>query len=556
MSSHDLIIRGGTVVDGTGEAARTADLAITDGLITEVGTVTEKGRREIDADGALVTPGFVDVHSHYDGQATWDARLHPTSLHGVTTVVMGNCGIGFAPARAADRDRLIELMEGVEDIPGSALHEGLPWNWENVDEYLDALDTAHDIDFAAQVVHGALRLYVMGERGANREPATAADVAEMGRLAAAGIRAGALGFTTSRTLYHKSVTGDDTPDYGADREELVGIASAVGATGTGLLQVVTDFTDFEDEIENLYAMMRASQRPLSISLLQFEADTDFRRTLAAVTTAREQGLQMSAGVGARAIGILMSIDGTVNPLRLSATFNSGADVKDPEVKQRIVAELEASDGKPFVDWLDRTFEFDEIPNYEPEMRDSIAARAKREGRSQWDLLYDLLLQGPVYTTFFNYYSGDLEPVREMLVHPYTHFSLADGGAHVGTICDGSFPTTMLAHWGRDRTRGPKLDLPFIIQRQCRGTAELMGLNDRGLLAPGYKADVNVIDFEHLNARKPRIIADLPAGGRRVMQDADGYLHTIVSGVETYTSGEPTGELPGRLVRGAKSAPAA
>ncbi len=443
--THDLVIRGGRVVDGTGGPECTADVAITDGVIVEVGGVEEKGRREIDADGALVTPGFVDVHTHYDGQATWDQRLQPSSLHGVTTVVMGNCGIGFAPARPSDRDKLIELMEGVEDIPGTALHEGLPWTWETFEEYLDALDTPHDIDFAAQVVHGAVRLYVMGERGANRETATAAEIAQMGRLTAEGIRAGALGFTTSRTMLHKSATGDYTPDLGAAREELVGIAAAVGATGKGLLQVISDFTDFDDEVENLYEMMRAAQRPLSISLLQFEADTDYRRTLAALTTAREQGLQMSAGVGARAIGILMALDGTVNPLTLSPTFRSGADLKDPAVKQRILAEVEASDGEPFVRWLERTWEFDEIPNYEPEASDSIAARAKREGRSPWDLLYDLLLEGPVYTTFFNYYSGDLEPVREMLAHPYTHFSLGDGGAHVGTICDGSFPTTMLAH---------------------------------------------------------------------------------------------------------------
>ncbi len=554
--SHDLVIRGGIVVDGSGGPARAADVAIANGVIADVGAVKEKGRREIDADGALVTPGFVDVHTHYDGQATWDQRLQPSSLHGVTTALMGNCGIGFAPARPSDRDRLIELMEGVEDIPGAALHEGLPWTWETMDEYLDALDIPHDIDFATQVAHGPLRLYVMGERGADRQPATAAEIAEMGRVAAAGIRAGALGFTTSRTVLHKAATGDYTPDMGAAREELVGIAAAVGETGGGLLQVVSDLTDFDEEIDSFYAMMRAARRPLSISLLQFDADTDYRRTLAAVSAAREQGLLMSAGVGARAIGILMSLDGTVNPMRLSATFRANADLKDPDVKQRVIAEIEASDGEPFVNWLDRTWEIGEVPDYEPQARDSITARATREGRSPWDLLYDLLLKGPVYTTFFNYYSGDLEPVREMLEHPYTHFSLSDGGAHVGTICDASFPTTMLAHWARDRTLGPKLDLPWIVHGQCRATAELIGLNDRGLLAPGYKADVNVIDFEHLNARKPRLVADLPAGGHRVMQEAEGYLHTIVSGVETYANGESTSELPGRLIRGARRAPAA
>ncbi len=551
--SADVVIRGGTVIDGTGAAARTADVAIEDGVITEVGAVAGKGRREIDADGAVVTPGFVDVHTHYDGQATWDARLQPSSLHGVTTVVMGNCGIGFAPARPSDRDKLIELMEGVEDIPGTALHEGLPWTWETIEEYLEALDTPHDIDFATQVMHGPLRVFAMGERGVNREPATPEDIAEMGRLAAAGVRAGALGFTTSRTMFHKTRTGDLTPDMGAARAELVGIAEAVGETGAGILQVVSDFDDVDDEVESLYAMMRASGRPLSISLLQFDAAFDYRRLLAALDTARAQGLQMSAGVGARAIGVLMALDGTVNPWVSSPTFRAGADLRDPAVKHKVLAEVEASGGQPFASWLDHTYEFDLVPDYEPDPRSSVGARAHRDGRPPFDLLYDLLLEGPVYTPFFNYFTGDLEPAREMLQHPYTHPSLSDGGAHVGTICDGSFPTTLLAHWARDRTRGPQLELPWLVQQQCRSTAELVGLLDRGLLAPGYKADVNVIDFDNLKALRPYLVADLPAGGRRVMQEAEGYLHTFVSGVETYTDGKATEELPGRLVRGAQSA---
>ncbi|MBL7489677.1 amidohydrolase family protein [Frankia sp. AgB1.9] len=546
--SYDIVLRGGTVIDGSGAAARTADVAIRDGLIVEVGAVDGRADRELEVSGALVIPGFVDVHTHYDGQATWDSFLQPSAAHGVTTAVMGNCGVGFAPVRRADRDALIELMEGVEDLPGTVLHEGLPWTWESIEEYLDALDSRpHDIDFATQVCHSPVRLYVMGQRGADREPATPDDIAEMGRITAAGIRAGALGFSTSRTVNHRTSTGAPAPSLDAARAELVGIAQAMGATGQGVLQVVSDFTDFDDEIETLYAMMRASGRPMSVSLSQKEPGTGYRETLRAIEQANADGLRMTGVVPARAIGVLITLDGTVNPWATSVTFRSGADLKDPAVKATILAETETAGG--FRRGYDRIFELGDRPDYEPAPSASIAARAQREGRSPDELLYDVLLRGPAYMPVLNYFDGNLDPAHELLAHPHTIPGLGDGGAHVGTISDGSFPTTLLAHWGRDRDRGPRFELPWLVARQCRATAQHVGLTDRGLLAPGYKADVNVIDFDRLAVRPPHIVADLPAGGRRVMQEADGYLHTFVSGTEVYTNGTWTGRLPGRLVRG-------
>jgi N-acyl-D-aspartate/D-glutamate deacylase len=552
--THELVIRGGTLVDGTGAAPRTADVAITDGVITEVGAIDGIARRELAAAGALVTPGFVDMHTHYDGQATWDTRLLPSSAHGVTTVVMGNCGVGFAPVRPGDHDQLIELMEGVEDLPGTVLHEGLPWNWETIEEYLDALDARHyDIDLAAQVCHAPVRLYVMGQRGADRDPATTDDIEAMGRMAARAVEAGALGFSTSRSVIHKSSRGAPTPSFGAARAELVGIAAAIGATGAGVLQVVSDLVDIDDEMETFVAMMRASGRPLSLSLPHRSPDDPFRKTLTAIEQANAEGLEMRAVVAPRAIGVLVSTQGSINPWAASATFQSAPDLTDPEVKRRILAEVDKAGGLRFP--LDRIFELADPPDYEPDESASIAARAASEGRAPADLLYDVLVQGTAYMPVLNYFDGNFDVVAEMLAHPHSVPGVGDGGAHVATISDASFPTTLLTHWARDRTRGEQFDLAWIVARQCRGTAEAVGLLDRGIVAPGYKADVNVIDFERLHAKPPRIVADLPAGGRRVLQDAEGYLHTIVSGVEVYADGEATGELPGRLVRGEQSTPA-
>jgi N-acyl-D-aspartate/D-glutamate deacylase len=563
--SFDLVIRSGTVIDGTGAPARTADVAIRAGRVVEVGVVAGAGRREIDADGAVVAPGFVDIHTHYDGQATWDERLQPSSMHGVTTVVSGNCGVGFAPVRPTDHDMLVELMEGVEDLPGAVLHEGLSWEWESVADYLDALDRRrYDIDLAAQVCHGPVRVYVMGQRGADREAASPEEIAEMGRLAAEGIRAGALGFTTSRTLNHRTSKGEPTPTLTAARAELVGIARAIGETGQGVLQVVSDFTDSEVESETLLEMMRASGRPLSISLLQAAPGHGYRSRLDLLDAAQAEGLTKRAQVAAPAVGNLLGHQGSVNPLGRTPSFQAVAGLplaeqarrlSEPECREQLVAEVKER-GLRFPP--DRVFELGNPPDYEPRPEHSIAARAERAGLDAHALLVDLLLgddgRALLYLPFLNYFDGNLDAAAEMIAHPHTVPGLSDGGAHVGTICDASFPTSLLTHWGRDRAHGTTFDLPFLIHRQSRATAQAVGLLDRGLLAPGYKADVNVIDFDNLTLTPPTMAHDLPAGGKRLLQGASGYLHTVVSGVETYVDGEPTGELPGRFVRGGQPDP--
>jgi N-acyl-D-aspartate/D-glutamate deacylase len=563
----DLIIRGGTLIDGTGAPRRTADVGVSEGKVVAVGKIDEQAGQTVDADGALVTPGFVDIHTHYDGQATWDPRLQPSSGHGVTTIVMGNCGVGFAPVRPTDHAQLIELMEGVEDIPGAALHEGLPWDWGSISEFLDALERRpHDIDFAAQVCHGPLRLFVMGQRGADREPATAEEIAEMGRIAAEGVRAGALGFTTSRTLNHRTSRGEPTPTLTAAREELVGIARALGTAGAGVLQVVSDFPDFDDEVGTLLEMMRASGRPLSVSLSQSAPGHGYRRILDTLTAANEEGLQMRAQVAVRGIGVLLGLQATINPLQGSETFRSldasslprlVAQLSEPSVRDAVIGELRSGGGR-MLSVLDRVFELADPPDYEPDPSASIAARARALGTDPTELMYDLLLaddgQTLLYWPILNYFDGNLDPAAEMLGHPHAVPGLSDGGAHVGTICDASFPTTLLAHWGRDRAHGKTFDVEWLVQRQCRATAEAVGLLDRGVVAPGYKADLNIIDFDNLGMHRPRLVFDLPAGGKRLLQPSTGYVHTFVSGVEVCTNGESTGKTPGQLVRGAQSDP--
>jgi len=561
--SHDLVIAGGSVVDGQGGPARPADVAIDGDRIT---AVTEPGRagaakRTIDADGAVVTPGVVDVHAHYDGQATWDSQMTPSSWHGVTTVVMGNCGVGFAPVRPADHDALVELMEGVEDIPGTALHEGLAWDWESFPEYLDALDRRRrDIDIAAQVPHGALRLYVMGERGSRRDDATDDEIAAMGRLAAEAVRAGALGFTTSRTRNHRTSTGDWTPTLTAAANELAGIAAAIGETGAGVLEVVSDFADEDAELETVLGMAAASGRPLSISVVQHSVRPQaWRRLLAAITDANLAGLEVTAQVAARPVGVLLGVRLTLSPLGASMTARSlGGDLeklRNEDVRATVLAEMAE---RPSLFSWDQMFCLDDPPDYEPAPEASVASLAGRLGVTAPEFVYDRLVSGEgdalFYVPFLNYVDGDLEAVREMLCHPFAVLGLADGGAHVGTICDGSFPSTMLTHWVRDRTRGERLSLEHVVAMQTSRTARMVGLLERGVIAPGYRADLNVIDLEHLTVRAPTVHFDLPAGGRRLLQRADGYLHTFVAGTETYVSGEHTGALPGRLVRGHQPAP--
>jgi N-acyl-D-aspartate/D-glutamate deacylase len=568
------IIRGGTVVDGTGAPARTADVGIDDGVITDVGRVDHAGARTIDADGLLVTPGFVDIHTHYDGQASWGERMIPSSWHGVTTVVVGNCGVGFAPVRPTDHQQLVELMEGVEDIPGTVLHEGLAWNWQSFPEFMRALDgRPFDVDVAVQVPHGALRVHVMGERGARREDATEADIEAMGRIAREGIEAGALGFSTSRTLNHRTSKGDFTPTLTADAKELVGIANAIGESGQGVLQVVSDFADVDREFAIFRRMAEESGRPLSFSLTQVRGDR-WRRQLALLSAANADGVVMRAQVAPRAVGIMHGLQCTLHPLLINSVYREisalplearVAAMADPGFKERVLAadavrreSKGASNEASVFDSFDRMYEVGDPPDYEPDPASSVAARAAREGRSALDLAYDLLIRDGgkafLYMPFLNYGDGNLDAAGEMLAHPNTVVGLGDGGAHVGTICDASFPTTLLTLWARDRDRG-RLELPFVVQRQTRDTARTVGFLDRGVLAPGYRADVNVIDFEHLTARRPEIVHDLPAGGRRFVQTADGYVVTLVKGEITYENGEAAGPLPGRLVRGAQPAPA-
>ena len=573
MSAFDLVIRGGTVIDGTGAPARTADVAINGDRVAAVGDDVGTGRREITADGALVAPGFVDIHAHYDGQATWDRCLTPSSWQGVTTVVMGNCGVGFAPVRPDDHQRLIELMEGVEDIPGAALHEGLSWEWQSIPEYLDAVDRIpHDIDVGAQVPHGALRLHIMGERGAQREAATHDDIGRMAALAAQGIEAGALGFTTSRTLNHRTSRGEPTPTLTASADELVGIAEGLGSVGKGVLQVVSDHMNTDEEFAMFRRMVAESGRPLSFSLVQSPFDaSSYREVLDRISRARQDGLAITGQVATRAVGLLFGLQCTLQPFMANPVFAEIAALPvaeqarvmaDPAFKARVLGATDGGKvrklGGALITAFGHMFELGDPPDYEPDPAESVQARAERSWRPVEDYVYDLLIADEgrtlLYLPTLNFSGGNLDAVGEMLAHPYTVPGLGDGGAHVGTICDGSFPTTLLTLWGRDRDHG-RLDLPFLVQRQCRDTARAVGLHDRGVLAPGHRADLNVIDFERLAVRRPEVRYDLPAGGRRLMQRADGYRHTIVGGVETYADGEATGAFPGRLVRGGQPSPA-
>ena len=565
MAQHDMVIRSGSVIDGTGREAFTADVAIKDGLIVEVGKVSGAGQREVDADGALVTPGFVDIHTHYDGQATWSNRMSPSSHHGVTSVVMGNCGVGFAPVRPTDHDLLIELMEGVEDIPGVALSEGLSWEWESFPDYLDYLSKRQfDMDIGAQLPHAALRVYVMGQRGADREPATAEDVLEMRRLTEEAIRAGALGFTSSRTLNHRSVRGEPTPTLQAEYDELVGMASALHSSGRGVMEMISDFDDLDEEFSLLESMVRSAGRPMSISLAQGISDHGWRKVLGKIESASNAGLAMRGQVAPRPIGILLGLTTTLSPFTTRPSFSEVATLPmaervaaltDPMRKARI---LEEPTGHGFMrlfrlmDEGRKIWQMTDPPNYEPDPKDSLHAQATSRGLDPWSYVYDMLLQNQgkalLYTPFANYAENNLDCCRDMILHKDTVMGLGDGGAHVGTICDASFITSLLTHWGRDRTRGEGIDLPTLIKCQSSDTARAVDLTDRGTLETGMRADVNIIDFDNLNVRLPEMVNDLPAGGARLQQRADGYQMTIVKGEPTYIEGQATDALPGRLVR--------
>ncbi|HEY2178258.1 MAG TPA: amidohydrolase family protein [Caulobacteraceae bacterium] len=567
----DLIIRGGEVFDGSGAPGFAADVAVKGGHIAAVGKFAGRGAEEIDARGFIVTPGFVDIHTHYDGQATWDGRMQPSSWHGVTTVAMGNCGVGFAPCRRADHDTLVRLMEGVEDIPFPVLSEGLPWNWETYPDYLDALESrAFDVDIASQLPHAALRVFVMGERGARREPATAADIAAMAAIARDAAKAGALGFTTSRTLNHRTSDGSPTPTLTAGEDELTGIALGLAAAGAGVLQVVSDFTDPELEFAMLRRIVERSGRPLSFTLVQSPIDpAAYKTLLAALESAVADGLPMAAQVAARPVGVLLGLELTVNPFSQVPTYREisalslderVARLKDPDFRARLIADEPREGARRMPTNWGRMHLMEERPDYEPGPETTVEAVARARGVAPHEVALDHMLshggRGMLYVPFLNYVEGSLDAAHAMIVHPATVPGLSDGGAHVGMICDGSFPTTLVTHWTRDRTRGPKLPLADVIRMQTRDTARTVGLNDRGLIAPGYRADLNVIDYEALTLHAPAVAYDLPAGGRRLIQKASGYVATVVGGAITYRGGEATGALPGRLVRGARAAPVA
>jgi len=574
-AEFDLVIRNGNVADGMGGPLVTADVAVKAGKIAAVGKIAGSGREEIDAKGKLVTPGFVDIHTHYDGQATWDPRLNPSSWHGVTTVVMGNCGVGFAPVRVKDRDRLIELMEGVEDIPGAALHEGLKWNWESFAEYLDAVAARpHDIDIAAQLPHGALRVYVMGERGAKLEAATEADIAQMRQLTADAMRAGALGFSTSRTLNHKTVKGDPTPSLRATEAELVGIAQGMKDAGSGVFEMISDFNqpDMQTEFGMIRRIVEGSGRPLTLSLAQGHSSSQgWRKILDLIEKSSDAGLPIKAQVAPRPIGVLLGLQGTINPFITHKAFQPIKDkplaekvkaMKDPALRAAILAEsAERERAHPLARGImafERMFPLGNPPNYEPAKETSIAAIAARSNRSAADIAYDLLLEDDgrafLFAPFANYADYNLDPCGEMIAHKDCVMGLGDGGAHVGIISDANFVTYLLTHWGRDRARG-RFDLGFLVKRQTHDTARAVGLNDRGVIAPGMKADLNVIDMDALEVEAPSMAYDLPAGGKRLLQGAKGYEATIVSGEVIYRKGQPTGALPGKLIRGPQAAPA-
>jgi len=570
MADHDLVIRGGTVLDGTGAASRVLDVAVDHGTITGLGEAVGPGREEIDARGLVVAPGWVDVHTHYDGQVTWDPYLTPSSWHGVTTAVMGNCGVGFAPVRPDRHDWLIELMEGVEDIPGTALHEGISWGWESFPEYLDVVERSpHALDIGAQIPHAALRGYVMGDRGADhREVPTPAEIETMGRLAAEAIDAGALGFTTSRTLAHRSVDGRHTPSLTAGAEELLGIARAIGATGKGVFEVVADLADLDAEFRLIRAMSEVSGRPLSITTLQrpgFPPD-EYLRILGLIADAVAAGIALKGQVAARPVGLILSLEGRANPLAPSPTYQSlaglaladrAAELARPEIRARILDELAA--GPPTtLDQFPHAFALGDQPRYDRHPDDSIRAEAARRGTCVADVAYDILLadggRGTIYVPVTNFELADMSAVRRMLTDDNTVPGLGDAGAHCTMICDASFPTYLLSHWGLAAAEGQRLPLEWIIKRQCADTAALVGLHDRGVLAAGYRADINVIDLDALAIGAPEMLYDLPAGGKRLVQRVEGYLVTLVGGEVVRREGEWTGRLPGRLVRGAQPAP--
>jgi N-acyl-D-aspartate/D-glutamate deacylase len=567
---HDIVIRGGTIVDGTGKSRFTGDVGISGDQISEVGGKLAPGRREMDASGLLVTPGWVDVHTHYDGQAMWDPMLSPSCWHGVTTTMFGNCGVGFAPVRAEHRGALMDLMEGVEEIPGVVLSDGLTWEWESFPDFLDALERRpHAIDIAAQIAHLPLRVYVMGDRAVRFEQARPDDIAQMRRLTVEALRAGAFGFTTSRTDSHKTTTGDMVPSRYAGSEELVGIGTALGEVAAGAFGMNSDFDDEEAELAWMTKLAKSTGRPVWFLLTDRYDDPErWRRLLGAVHAARAQGASLTAQIAGRPIGVMLGIGTALNPFTVRPSYREimGLPIpeqlkrlRDPALRRKILDEKpsqeEVSKLAQFRQLIttrwDKFFVMGDPPDYEPADEMSVATIAAREGRTPDEVAYDYLTGAENRYLFFpvvNYVSGDHEAIREMLVDSATLLGLSDGGAHCASIVDAGVPTYMLMHWGRDRQRGPRLPLELLVKRQTSETAQFFGLHDRGRLMPGMRADINLINFEGLRLYQPQLVNDLPAGGRRFVQRVDGYEATLVAGTPTFERGEHTGAMPGHLVR--------
>ncbi len=571
---HDLVIRGGLVVDGSGGEPCIGDIAIDGDRIAQIGVVAQKGRREIDATGKVVAPGFVDIHTHYDGQATWDAEMAPSSWHGVTTVIMGNCGVGFAPAKPDRHAWLIGLMEGVEDIPGTALAEGMTWDWETFPQYLDALEKLpRTVDVGTHVPHGAVRAYVMGERGARNEAPTETDIARMSAIVEEGLRAGALGFSTSRTILHKSVDGELVPGTTATKEELIGIGRAMGRVGHGVFEMASDLKREWNEFEWMGALSRETGMPVTFAALQSIAkELSLDEQIAAMDAENAAGAHIVAQIALRGTGVVMAWRGTVHPFLFKPAWADIAALpwdaqlarlKDPAFRARMLSEDSVFPESDVVGLLQivaggwfMQFRMGAGFTYEPTAAESLLALAAERGITGAELAYDLLMEdegkGFIYLPVLNYADGNLDFLESLQQRDDCVNSLSDGGAHCGTICDAASPTYLLQHWVRDRAKG-RLPLQAAIKRQCRDTALLYGLADRGLLAPGYLADVNVIDMERLRLGKPWLAFDLPAGGKRLLQKADGYAFTIKSGQITFADGVVQDARPGRVVRGPQQA---
>ncbi len=571
-AQFDLVVRGGTVLDGTGGEPREADVAVQDGRIAAIGRGVGAGREEIDAKGLAVTPGFVDIHTHYDGQVTWDDRFSPSSGHGVTTVLMGNCGVGFAPCRPQDRDTLIKVMEGVEDIPELVMRQGVPWNWQSFPDYLEALDRRRcDIDFATQVPHAPLRVFVMGRRGVDREPATAADMAAMASLVEEGLSAGALGFTTSRSLFHRTSDGTLTPTITAAEEELAAIARGMGRAGRGVIQLLDDFQDSTADGSTEFAMLRRlvelSGRPLSFTLLDISLYPGRWKTLLReIERAQRDGLPIRGQVAARPVAVLYGLELSFHPFSTCPSYRAVeglpltqklARLRDPALRARLLAEEPVYSNPNMLAFMRNVanmFVLGDPPNYTPPAAARLDARAATLGVTPLELAYDLLVAGDGRTILFhpgaNYTDCSDANMASMLRHPDTVMALGDGGAHYGLICDASYTTHALTYWTRDRP-GERWPLAWAVQQLTDVPARAVGLGDRGRLAPGCKADLNVIDLDRLRVAAPHPVHNLPGGGRRLEQMAEGYRATVVGGEITYRDGTFTGALPGRLVRGAR-----